>query len=60
MITIDAVVDHQFVPMRWVLIPGWWGKPLKEMRMWHTRLQACFLATSTDLRTVFNNHMRPE
>ena len=31
--TIDAVVNHELVPMRWGLIPAWWSKPLKEMRL---------------------------
>src|SRR5579864_2017164 len=35
--TIDVVVrggdDRALVPMRWGLIPGWWKKPLKEMRL---------------------------
>jgi putative SOS response-associated peptidase YedK len=34
---IDVVVrggDHRaLAPMRWGLIPGWWKKPLREMRM---------------------------
>jgi putative SOS response-associated peptidase YedK len=35
--TIDVVVhggdQRALVPMRWGLIPGWWRKPLKEMRL---------------------------
>jgi putative SOS response-associated peptidase YedK len=35
--TIDFVVsgggERALVPMRWGLIPGWWKKPLKEMRL---------------------------
>jgi putative SOS response-associated peptidase YedK len=35
--TIDVVVrggdDRALVPMRWGLIPAWWNKPLKEMRV---------------------------
>jgi putative SOS response-associated peptidase YedK len=35
--TIDVVVrggdDHSLVPMRWGLIPSWWKKPLKEMKV---------------------------
>src|ERR1700682_1845178 len=31
--TVDAVVDHELVPMRWGLIPGWWSKPLKEFKL---------------------------
>jgi putative SOS response-associated peptidase YedK len=35
--TIDTVVSsegkRELVPMRWGLIPYWWNKPLKEMRL---------------------------
>jgi len=35
--TIDTVVEEcgkrQLVPMRWGLIPAWWAKPLKEMKL---------------------------
>jgi putative SOS response-associated peptidase YedK len=35
--TVDVVVrgddKRVLVPMRWGLIPGWWKKPLKEMRV---------------------------
>jgi putative SOS response-associated peptidase YedK len=35
--TIDVVVrggdDRALVPMRWGLVPEWWNKPLKEMRL---------------------------
>jgi putative SOS response-associated peptidase YedK len=35
--TIDTVVEvngsRQLVPMRWGLIPAWWSKPLKEMKL---------------------------
>ena len=35
--TVDVVVrgddKRAVVPMRWGIIPGWWKKPLKEMRM---------------------------
>lgn len=34
---IDVVVrgddKHALVPMRWGLVPTWWSKPLKEMKM---------------------------
>jgi putative SOS response-associated peptidase YedK len=35
--TIDAVIERdgrrELVPMRWGLIPSWWSKPLKDMRV---------------------------
>ena len=34
---VDTVVrggdQRALVPMRWGLIPGWWKKPLEEMRL---------------------------
>jgi putative SOS response-associated peptidase YedK len=34
---VDAVVwqegKHTLQSMRWGLIPGWWSKPLKEMKL---------------------------
>ncbi|MDR3489980.1 MAG: SOS response-associated peptidase family protein [Bradyrhizobium sp.] len=34
---IDTVVSHdgkrELTPMRWALIPNWWSKPLKEMKL---------------------------
>lgn len=35
--TIDAIVEEngerKYQPMRWGIIPAWWSKPLKEMRL---------------------------
>jgi putative SOS response-associated peptidase YedK len=31
--TVDVVVGHQLIPMRWGLIPSWWSKPLKEFKL---------------------------
>jgi putative SOS response-associated peptidase YedK len=35
--TIDTIVanagERRLVPMRWGLIPSWWSKPLKELRL---------------------------
>lgn len=35
--TIDTIISHdgqrQLVPMRWGLVPRWWNKPLREMKL---------------------------
>ncbi len=35
--TIDAIVEEEgerkYQPMRWSLVPSWWSKPIKEMKM---------------------------
>jgi putative SOS response-associated peptidase YedK len=35
--TIDTIVGsdgkRQLVPMRWGLVPSWWSKPLKELKL---------------------------
>jgi putative SOS response-associated peptidase YedK len=51
--TIDAVVDHQLMPMRWGLIPGWWGKPLKEMRLATFNARAETVAEKPMFRAAF-------
>ena len=30
--TVDTVINHELVPMRWGLVPNWWGKPIKELK----------------------------
>ncbi len=54
---IDAVVtgDDQraLVPMRWGLIPGWWKKPLKEMRLATFNARAETVATKPMFRDSF-------
>ena len=53
--TVDAVVDHQLVPMRWGLIPAWWGKPLKEFKLATFNAQAETVAEKPMFRSAFKN-----
>jgi hypothetical protein len=51
--TIDAVFGHELVSMRWGLIPGWWGKPLKEMRLATFNARAETVAEKPMFRSAF-------
>jgi putative SOS response-associated peptidase YedK len=53
--TVDAVVDHQLVPMRWGLIPAWWGKPLKEFKLATFNARAETVAEKPMVRSAFKN-----
>jgi putative SOS response-associated peptidase YedK len=53
--TIDAVVDHQLVSMRWGLIPAWWGKPLKEFKLATFNARAETVAEKPMFRSAFKN-----
>jgi putative SOS response-associated peptidase YedK len=53
--TVDAVVDHQLVPMRWGLIPAWWGKPLKEFKLATFNARAETVAEKPMFRSAFKN-----
>jgi putative SOS response-associated peptidase YedK len=50
---IDAVVDRQHIPMRWGLIPSWWGKPLKERRLATFNARAETVAEKPMFRSSF-------
>jgi hypothetical protein len=51
---VDVVVSadgkRSVVPMRWGLIPGWWSKPLKEMKL------ATFNARAESVAAAFYQH----
>jgi putative SOS response-associated peptidase YedK len=53
--TVDAVVDHQLVPMRLGLIPAWWGKPLKEFKLATFNARAETVAEKPIFRSAFKN-----
>jgi putative SOS response-associated peptidase YedK len=55
--TIDAVVERdgkrELVPMRWGLIPSWWSKPLKEMKLATFNARAESVAEKPMFRSAF-------
>jgi putative SOS response-associated peptidase YedK len=57
--TIDTIVSSEgkraLVPMRWGLIPYWWNKPLKEMRLATFNARAETVATKPMFRDAFNS-----
>jgi putative SOS response-associated peptidase YedK len=57
--TIDTIVSLDgkcsLVPMRWGLIPGWWSKPLKEMKLATFNARAKTVATKPMFRDAFKS-----
>jgi putative SOS response-associated peptidase YedK len=55
--TVDIVVrggdKRVLLPMRWGLIPGWWKKPLKEMRVATFNARSDTIATKPMFRDSF-------
>jgi putative SOS response-associated peptidase YedK len=56
--TVDVVVRGDdkriLLPMRWGLIPGWWKKPLKEMRVATFNARSDTIATKPMFRESFD------
>jgi putative SOS response-associated peptidase YedK len=50
---VDTVVDHALVSMRWGLVPGWWSKPLKEMKVATFNARAETVAEKPMFRDAF-------
>jgi putative SOS response-associated peptidase YedK len=57
--TIDTIVSSEgkrhLVPMRWGLIPAWWSKPLREMRLATFNARAETVATKPMFRDAFKS-----
>jgi putative SOS response-associated peptidase YedK len=57
--TIDTIVSlegkRSLVPLRWGLIPGWWSKPLKEMKLATFNARAETVATKPMFRDAFKS-----
>jgi putative SOS response-associated peptidase YedK len=57
--TIDTVISSEgkraLVPMRWGLIPAWWNKPLREMRLATFNARAETVATRPMFRDAFKS-----
>jgi putative SOS response-associated peptidase YedK len=56
---VDTIVETQgrraIVPMRWGLIPNWWAKPLKEMKLATFNARAESVATKPMFRDAFKS-----
>jgi putative SOS response-associated peptidase YedK len=54
---IDAVIERdgrrELLPMRWGLVPSWWSKPLKEMRVATFNARAEAVARKPTFRDAF-------
>jgi putative SOS response-associated peptidase YedK len=57
---IDAIVSiagkRELIGMRWGLIPSWWNKSLKEMRLATFNARADTVATKPMFRSAFKRH----
>src|ERR1039457_4959538 len=60
---VDVVIRGEgpraLVPMRWGLIPGWWKKPLKEMRLATFNARAETVAEKPMFRDSFKRRRCP-
>jgi putative SOS response-associated peptidase YedK len=58
--TIDTVVEHDgkrdLVPMRWGLVPSWWSKPLKELKLATFNARAETVTTKPFFRSAFKRN----
>ena len=58
--TIDAVIEQDgkrvLEPMRWGLVPSWWSKPLKELRLATFNARAETVAVKPFYRSAFKRH----
>jgi putative SOS response-associated peptidase YedK len=58
--TIDTIVEHddkrELVRMRWGLIPSWWSKPLKEMKLATFNARAETVTTKPMFRSAFKRN----
>ena len=51
---VDVVTtERQLVPMHWGLVPWWWSKPLKELRMATFNARAETVETKPVFRDAF-------
>jgi putative SOS response-associated peptidase YedK len=61
--TIDTILDQdgkrRLERMRWGLIPSWWSKPLKEMKLATFNARAETVATKPMFRSAFKRNRCP-
>jgi putative SOS response-associated peptidase YedK len=57
---VDAIIPHfdkrELVRMRWGLIPSWWSKPLKDMRLATFNARAETVASKPMFRSAFKRN----
>jgi putative SOS response-associated peptidase YedK len=57
---IDTVIDYdgkrELVPMRWGLVPSWWEKPLKELKLATFNARVETVTTKPFFRSAFKKH----
>ena len=57
---VDAIIprvdQRELVPMRWGLIPSWWSKPLKDMRLATFNARAETVASKPMFRSAFKRN----
>lgn len=58
--TVDAIIEQDgkrtLEPMRWGLIPAWWSKPLKEMKLATFNARSETVDTKPMFRSAFKKH----
>jgi putative SOS response-associated peptidase YedK len=58
--TIDAITEQdgkrRLVPMRWGLVPSWWSKPLKELKLATFNARAETVAEKPMFRSAFKRN----
>jgi putative SOS response-associated peptidase YedK len=52
--TIDTIVERELARTRWGLVPSWWSKPLKELKLATFNARAETVAKKPFFRSAFS------